>query len=314
MTEHLLIQISDVHLTSEGQLFPGARPRENLLAALELLAEAGLAPDLLILTGDLANTGEAACYQDLAEIMDQASGALGGRVVYLPGNHDERSVFRRHLLGQEADLSPINQIHWIDGLRVVSLDSVAVGEEFGELSDETLSFLAEAIAAPAPDGTVLALHHPPIPSPVQPMARIMLRRPERLAEVVAGTDVRLILCGHNHHEALGVLGGVPVWVSPSTAYRMDVLSRQAVRGLPGCSLSQVDLSDGSATVTVIPVPLGSSDPSRGARELVTDERTPRPRAGSGQQQSGSGLSSNSKILPGGPGPGMGALVEWRGRY
>ena len=258
MTEHLLIQISDIHLTSEGLLFPGARPRENLMAGLELLAEAGLAPDMVILTGDLANTGEAACYRDLADIMDNAVGALGGKVVYLPGNHDERSAFRRHLLGQDADSTPINQIHWIDGLRVVSLDSVVVGEEFGELPDDTLSFLADAIATPAPDGTVLAFHHPPIPSPVQPMARIMLRRPERLAEVVDGTDVRLILCGHNHHEALGALGGVPVWVSPSTAYRMDVLSREAVRGLPGCSLSQVDLSDGNATVSVIPVPLGGS--------------------------------------------------------
>jgi 3',5'-cyclic AMP phosphodiesterase CpdA len=261
MTEHLLIQISDIHLTSEGPLFPGARPRYNLLAALELLAEAELAPDLLILTGDLANTGEAACYRDLADIMDKAVGALGGTVVYLPGNHDERAAFRRHLLGQDPNSSPINQIHWIDGLRVVSLDSVVVGEEFGELPDDTLSFLADAIATPAPEGTVLAFHHPPIPSPVQPMARIMLRRPERLAEVVEGTDVRVMLCGHNHHEAAGILGGVPVWVSPSTAYRMDILSPQAVRGLPGCSVSHVDLSDGNATVTVIPVPLGSSEPS-----------------------------------------------------
>jgi Icc protein len=257
MTEHLLIQISDIHLTSEGPLFPGARPRDNLLAALDLVAEAGLAPDLLILTGDLANTGEAACYRDLADIMDKTVGALGGKVVYLPGNHDQRAAFRSYLLGQDAHSSPINQIHWVEGLRVVSLDSVVVGEEFGELADDTLSFLTDAIATPAPDGTVLAFHHPPIPSPVQPMARIMLRRPERLAEVVDGTDVRVILCGHNHHEALGVLGGVPVWVSPSTAYRMDVLSRQEVRGLPGCSLSQVELSDGNATVTVIPVPLGS---------------------------------------------------------
>jgi Icc protein len=165
MTDYQLIQISDIHLTSEGMLFPGARPRENLLAGLELLVEAGLAPDMVILTGDLANTGEAACYRDLADIMDEAIGVLGGRVVYLPGNHDERSAFRRYLLGQAPDSSPINQVHWIDGLRVVSLDSVVVGEDFGELGDETLAFLRDAIATPAPGGTVLALHHPPIPSP-----------------------------------------------------------------------------------------------------------------------------------------------------
>jgi Icc protein len=255
MNHYLLIQISDIHLTSEGSLFPGARTRHNLMAALSLLTESGLRPNLLILTGDLANSGEPACYKDLAEIMDEATEAVGGSVVYLPGNHDERSAFRRHLLGQNAASSPINQIHWIDGLRVVLLDSVVIGEDHGELDEETLAFLREAIAAPAPDGTVLALHHPPIASPVQPMAHIMLRQPERLAEAIDGSDVRLIICGHNHHGALGTLASIPVWVSPATAYEMDVLSLQAVRGLPGCSISQINLHGAETTVNAIPVPL-----------------------------------------------------------
>ncbi len=256
MNNYLLIQISDIHLTSEGSLFPGARTRHNLLAALTLLTESGLRPHMLILTGDLANSGEPACYEDLAEIMDEATEAIGGSVVYLPGNHDERSAFRRHLLDQNATSSPINQIHWIDGLRVVSLDSVVAGEDHGELGEETLAFLREAMATPAPDVTVLALHHPPIASPVEPMAQIMLRQPERLAETIEGSDVRLIICGHNHHGMLGTLASVPVWVSPATAYEMDILSRQAVSGLPGCYLSQINLNGPETTVSTIPVPLG----------------------------------------------------------
>ena len=255
MNNYLLIQISDIHLTPEGSLFPGARTRDNLVAALNLLAESGLRPHLLILTGDLANAGEPACYEDLAEIMDGATEATGGTVVYLPGNHDERSAFRRHLLDQKASSSPINQIHWIGGLRVVSLDSVVTGEDYGELDEETLAFLKDAIGTPAPDGTVLALHHPPIASPVQPMADIMLRQPERLADSIDGSDVRLIISGHNHHGMLGTLASVSVWVSPATAYEMDILSRQAVRGLPGCYLSQINLNGADITVSTIPVPL-----------------------------------------------------------
>ena len=53
-----------------------------------------------------------------------------------------------------------------------------------------------------------------------------------LADVVAGSDVRVVLCGHNHHEGLGTLGSVPVWVSPSVAYRMDVLSREEFHKIP----------------------------------------------------------------------------------
>jgi len=230
-------------------------PRDQLVAGLRLIADAGLRPDLLILTGDLANTGEPDCYRDLSDIMDDAVESLGGQVVYLPGNHDERSAFSRHLLGQEMSSSGINQIHWIGGLRVVSLDSVVAGYDFGELDDETLAFLGEALATPAPDGTVVALHHPPIASPVQPMARIMLRHPERLGEVIDGSDVRLVICGHNHHGMSGTLASVPVWVSPATAYEMDILSREVVSGIPGCSLSQIDLHRDQVTVSTIPVPL-----------------------------------------------------------
>jgi 3',5'-cyclic AMP phosphodiesterase CpdA len=190
--------------------------------------------------------------------MDEAVDALGGEVVYLPGNHDQRSAFRTQLLGQDASSAPINQVHWIGGLRVVLLDSVVTGEDFGELDDGTLAFLSDAIAAPAPDGTVLALHHPPIPSPVRPMARIMLRHPERLAGAIEGSDVRLVLAGHNHHGMTGTLASIPVWVSPATAYEMDVLSRDAIHGVPGASISQIDLSGGDARVSTIRVPVGRS--------------------------------------------------------
>jgi hypothetical protein len=55
----------------------------------------------------------------------------------------------------------------------------------------------------------------------------------------------------------GTLGSVPVWVSPATAYLMDVTSRGTIRGLPGCSVSQISLDGASTTVSGIQVPLGT---------------------------------------------------------
>ncbi len=179
-------------------------------------------------------------------------------VAYLPGNHDVRSEFRRHLLAANPTSDPINQVRWCGGLRVLLLDSVVEGEEYGALADETLAFVREELAVPAPEGTVVALHHPPIPSPIEPMSRLRLRDADDLAEVIAGSDVRLILCGHNHHDGFGMLASVPVWVSPSVAYRMDVLSRQAFHKVPGSSFSQVLLGERDATVSVLPVPLAGS--------------------------------------------------------
>lgn len=251
---HLLVQISDVHLTASGSLPPGVRPRDNLLTGLRLLEEAAIRPDIFLLTGDLADASDGGCYDDLAGILAEAANGCGASVVYLPGNHDDRDTFRRHLLGDSGD-GPVNQTHWRGGLRIIALDSTVPGEDGGDLGKETLAYLRSELSRSAPDGTVVALHHPPILSPIQPMSRMALRDPRGLRDAIADSDVRLVLCGHNHHEALGTLGAVPVWVSPASAYRLDTATTQTFRGIPGSAFSRIDLSDDGPTVTVIPVPV-----------------------------------------------------------
>ena len=255
MGSYLLVQLSDIHLTTSGIGPHGARTRDNLLAALRVAAAAGLRPDVFLLTGDLADAGEGPCYDDLAAILTDAARASGASVVYLPGNHDDRDTFRRHLLGDGALGGPVNQTHWRDGLRIIALDSTIPGEDGGALDDQTLRYLRSELATEAPDGTIVALHHPPIPSPVEPMARIGLRDPGRLRDAIAGSDVRLVLCGHSHHEAFGMAGATPVWVSPATAYRLDVTNTGAFRGVPGTAFSGIRLGDGEdgPVVTVYPV-------------------------------------------------------------
>jgi 3',5'-cyclic-AMP phosphodiesterase len=234
------------------------------LAALREAAAAGLRPDVFLLTGDLADAGEGPCYDDLAEILADAARASQASVVYLPGNHDDRDEFRRRLasggaLGGDdvpsARGAPVNQTHWRDGLRIIALDSTIPGEDGGALDDQTLRYLRSELATPAPDGTIVALHHPPISSPIEPMARMALRDPGRLRDAIAGSDVRLVLCGHSHHAAFGMLGATPVWVSPAIAYRLDVTSTGAFRGVPGTAFSGIRLGgrDDGPVVTVYPV-------------------------------------------------------------
>jgi len=255
---YLLVQLSDIHLTMSGIGPHGARTRDNLLAALREAAAAGLRPDVFLLTGDLADAGEGPCYDDLAAILADAARASGASVVYLPGNHDDRDEFRRLAGGDGArggPGAPVNRAHWRDGLRIIALDSTIPGEDGGALDDQTLRYLRSELATPAPDGTIVALHHPPILSPVEPMARMALRDPGRLRDAIAGSDVRLVLCGHSHHEAFGMLGTTPVWVSPAIAYRLDVTSTGAFRGVPGTAFSGIRLGgrDDGPVVTVYPV-------------------------------------------------------------
>ncbi|HXY46177.1 MAG TPA: metallophosphoesterase, partial [Acidimicrobiales bacterium] len=214
---------------------------------------------------DLANSGDPIAYALLRERAQWLSDAIETNFVFTPGNHDDRASFRRHLLGRDAGdgaaTEPIDQVHWFGALRVISLDTVIPGVDDGNLSDDQLHFLRRQLADPAPGGTVLALHHPPISSPIRPMAGMALARPERLAAVIEGTDVCLVLSGHNHHASAGLLGRIPVWVSPALSYRADALVEDRFVGLPGSAFTRIDLLDGRPLVTVVPVPLDSAPPA-----------------------------------------------------
>jgi 3',5'-cyclic AMP phosphodiesterase CpdA len=253
VASYLVVQISDLHLTVSGSLPSGVRPRDNLVSGLRLLEAAAIRPDVYLLTGDLTDTGDGACYDDLAGIVSEAARRSEARVIFLPGNHDDRDAFRRHL-HPDGGSGPVNQTHWRDGLRIITLDSTVPGEDHGHLDDQSLGYLRSELATAAPDGTIVALHHPPIPSPIQPMTRIALHNPERLRDAISGSDVRIVVCGHNHHAALGMLGAVPVWVSPATAYLADTTSTQVFRGLPGAAFSRIDLTGSGTTVTMVPIP------------------------------------------------------------
>ena len=79
-------------------------------------------------------------------------------------------------------------------------------------------------------------------------------RAHRTADALAGSDTRIILCGHYHHEAFGSIAGVPVWVSPAIATRTDVTSTRELRMILGSACSRIDLFDRQHVVSVIPIP------------------------------------------------------------
>lgn len=259
MGDHLVLQLSDIHLCASGSLRNGARTAESLAATVAHLIDRDVRADVIVCTGDLTDDAAETSYRALVAGLAPLAAASGARLVYLPGNHDRRAPLRRYLLGEESPgEEPVNQIVWHEGLRIVAVDSTVPGAEHGALTPATLGFLAEALANPAPDGTLLALHHPPIRSPIRPMAAIALRAPEELAQVLRGSDVRLIVAGHNHHESAGTFAGIPVWVSPALAYRADVASTDEFRSLPGTALSRIELPEGGAPhVSVLHVPVAA---------------------------------------------------------
>lgn len=252
----VVLQISDVHILATGLLNGAVDTFDNLTRIIRQIDDAGKVPDAVIFSGDLADKGEPRAYERFRAVVGPWVARMGIPSVYMPGNHDARPAFRAHLLGWEANEEPIDQVIWSDGLRIVALDSTVPGKVHGELRSDQLTWLAAELAAPAPLGTLVFLHHPPIPGPSPVLNKITLYDPLPLADVVKGTDVMMVLAGHSHHPSAGALGGVPVWVSSATAYQMDVPAvgaNRSIRAVQGSAFTWVDVFEGSAVATHVPL-------------------------------------------------------------
>lgn len=267
---HVIAHISDTHLLAGGRALYGAVDTDPpLIRALDQLHRSNLPIEAIVFTGDLADLAEPDAYVRLRAIVEPAAERLGAKIVWVMGNHDERPAYSEGLFGA-ASTEPQDRVEMIGGLRIISLDSTVPGYHHGELADAQLEWLRDVLAEPAADGTLIALHHPPLPSPVEIMAILELQRVERLAEVVRGTDVRGILAGHLHHAMSGMFADIPVSVAAATCYTIDASAPAgSLLGVDGAqSVNLVHVYDDQILHTVVPV--NETRPVSGFPDSVLD--------------------------------------------
>lgn len=274
--ERVLLHLSDTHLRAPGpQLFDRIDGREHLARALDAIEASGVHPDAIVFTGDLVDLGERRAYAALRALVEPFAERLGAPVVWVMGNHDERAAFRAELWDDDsADLRPVDRVDEFDGLRIVTLDTSVPGAHHGELSDAQLAWLADVLSTPAPLGTILAMHHPPVPSVLALAASVELRDQRRLADVLRGTDVRTIIAGHLHYSTFATFAGIPVSVASSTCYAQDLTvpvgGTRPQDGAQAFNLVHVyDETVVHAVVPVdVPVPVEYTDPDEARRRLA----------------------------------------------
>ncbi|GAA2989510.1 3',5'-cyclic AMP phosphodiesterase CpdA [Microbacterium terrae] len=251
-----IVHLSDTHLLGGNRPLGGRFDTEqNLLRALEAVEGLGIRPDAIVFTGDLTDLGEPDAYRALRAAVEPVAARLGAPVVWVAGNHDERTALRRDLLDLAPSEEPVTSVHDLGGLRLIALDTTVPGWHHGDLDDAQLAWLRAELADPAPLGTILAMHHPPLPSHIPLFDILELRDQSRLADAIAGTDVRAIIAGHLHHSTSGTFAGVPVSVAAATCYTMDLARPAAsVNGMDaGQSFHLVHVYDDTITHAVVPV-------------------------------------------------------------
>jgi Icc protein len=228
---HFLLHLSDPHLLGgPDHLYGVADGEARLVQLFEEVKASGARPEAVIFTGDLTDKGEPEAYAKLRAIVDPACAELGAQVIWVMGNHDNRANFRKGLLDQPGTETPVDNSCFINGLRVITMDTSVPGYHHGELSSPQLDWLARELETPAPDGTILALHHPPVPSVLD-------------------------LAGHLHYSTTATFAGIPVSVASATCYTQDLnVPSGGTRGQDsGHSFNQVHVYEHTIVHSVVPL-------------------------------------------------------------
>ncbi|TLM87134.1 phosphodiesterase [Pseudarthrobacter sp. NamE5] len=276
---HFLLHLSDPHLMGGPDPLYGVVDSEaRLIQLFEEVKASGARPEAVIFTGDLADKGEPGAYVKLRAIVEPACRELGAEIIWAMGNHDNRANFRTGLLDEPAADHPVDKSYFINGLRVITLDTTVPGFHHGELGASQLEWLTRQLDTPAPDGTILALHHPPVPSVLDLSVLVELRDQASLEAVIRNSDVRSILAGHLHYSTTATFAGIPVSVASASCYTQDLnVPAGGTRGQDaGQSFNLVHVYEHTIVHSV--VPLGSS---RTVGEYVSPEETQRRLAAAG---------------------------------
>jgi len=242
-----LLHLSDTHLLAgDRSLFGVLETEKKLDEVFQRVSDSELNIAAVVITGDLVDLGEPEAYRKLAGIVNPWAESLGAEVVWVMGNHDERQAFSEILMGQPASLEPQDRVYEWQGLRLIALDTSVPGFHHGQLTAHQLAWLREQLNTPASLGTLIAMHHPPLPTAAPLMGIIELDDQGAFWDAIAGTDVRGILAGHLHHITFTVSHGVPVSVAAGMCYNIDLLGnkdRLLVASDRGQAVSLVNIYD-----------------------------------------------------------------------
>lgn len=258
---HTIIHVSDPHFLAGGARLGGRYDVDGTFArTLDAIRAVHPSPAAIVLTGDLTDLGEPDAYRRLRDAVEPVAEELGTQVIWVAGNHDERPALRAGLLDAPATQEPVTGVWEVDGLRIIALDTSVPGWHHGDLDDDQLAWLADVLRTPAPHGTLLAMHHPPLPSHLPLFDILELRHQEKLEEAIRGSDVRGVLAGHLHYSSTGVFAGVPVSVASATCYTMNVARPAAeVNGMDAAqAFNLVHVYPDTVTHTVVPVTTAST--------------------------------------------------------
>ena len=220
-----VLQLTDLHLRdpSERTLL-GVNTEESFLKTLACALLDGTPPDLLLLTGDLAEDPSPQCYQRLQAQLQR----LPFPSLCIPGNHDDPKIMAQHLMSDEKGIVSHYQLGpW----KLVGINSASPNRPSGLIPQDELARLRGILNEAQEPYALIALHHHPVESGSPWMDSMRLMNSKDLLNLVTESPkVRGLVFGHIHQEMDVLWGSLRLLGTPSTcvqfapgadAFRLD---------------------------------------------------------------------------------------------
>lgn len=217
----VIAQVTDPHVGLGPQR---EASRQNLERAVAVVASLDPQPVAVLLTGDLTDDGLPEEYEAVREMLEP----LAMPVHPIPGNHDRRENLREAFASHPGVAAAEEFIDYrVDcgPVRVVNLDTTIAREAGGAIGEERLAWLEEELRDAADATTIVAMHHAPVGVGLAEFDEIGLAASDRHAMrdlFERGPKPDLVVTGHLHRSVTAQIGGVPVFVCPSTHLQVEL--------------------------------------------------------------------------------------------
>ncbi len=179
-----IVHFSDIHCGSQYFV-------SNLLDRT-LVEINDLAPDMVVLTGDLTNMGYRQEFREAREYLDRLECQ---DVIVVPGNHDSRNVgymhFERLFSSRDSAISK-------GGVTILGIDSTEPDLDYGRVGRHRYDWIEDNYAKHPDDFKIFALHHHLLPVPGTGRERNIVHDAGDVLEVLIASGVKLVLTGHKH--------------------------------------------------------------------------------------------------------------------
>lgn len=206
-----VVQISDIHLYADKQQeLLGVKTFESFVAVVDLLKTDENKPDMIILSGDMAQDHSEQAYLNMVDVLKEFTIP----VYFVAGNHDNPDIIKRLFpMNNISDQKNIVFHQW----NIILLNSQIPGCVEGFLDASQLNYMQACLQKYPHHQAIVIFHHQPIPVGSAWLDQYILTNADEFWRVAKNfPQLKTIFFGHVHQVYEGQKQGVNYYSTPAT--------------------------------------------------------------------------------------------------